>query len=136
MMLQNHTALVTGAAGLLGRAIVATLRAEGATVVAVDMDATKLRELADATPSLIAIEGDLTKEADVERVVADVEAKVGRIDVLINCAGKYLNRPIVEMSVDEWDWAMALNLRSTMLMCRAYGRKWPLQGIKGVIVNI
>jgi len=139
MMLRNRIALVTGAAGLLGRSIVATLRAEGATMVAVDIDAAKLRDLTkavEASRPAYTIEADVTQESDVERVVSEAEKQAGRIDVLINCAGKYLNRPIVEMSVEEWDRAMALNLRSTMLMCRAYGRLWPQQGIKGVIVNI
>lgn len=136
MMLRNRAALVTGAAGLLGRAIVATLRAEGARVVAVDIDAVKLRELAAAEPGVATLDGDLTREADVDRVVAQADAEAGRIDVLVNCAGKYRNCPIVEMGLDEWEGQIAQNLTTTMLMCRAYGRRWPRQGVKGVIVNI
>ena len=139
MMLENRVALVTGAAGLLGRSIVATLRAEGAAVAAVDVDQTNLHHLvsnAGAGPALAGIIADVTPEADIERMAAEAEKKVGRVDLLVNCAGKYLNRPIMNMSVEEWDRALALNLRSGMLMSRTYARLWSKQGVKGSIVNI
>jgi NAD(P)-dependent dehydrogenase (short-subunit alcohol dehydrogenase family) len=139
MMLEERVALVTGAAGLLGRSIVATLRAEGAAVAAVDVDQANLDRLtssANAGPPLAGIVADVTLEADIERIVAETEKKVGLVDLLVNCAGKYLNRSIIDMSVEEWDRSLALNLRGGMLMSRAYGRLWPKQGIKGSIVNI
>jgi 3-oxoacyl-[acyl-carrier protein] reductase len=139
MMLENRVALVTGAAGLLGRSIVATLRAEGAAVAAVDVDQTNLHHLvsnAGAGTALTGIVADVTLEADIERMAAEAEKKVGRVDLLVNCAGKYLNRPIMNMSVEEWDRALALNLRSGMLMSRTYARLWSKQGARGSIVNI
>jgi NAD(P)-dependent dehydrogenase (short-subunit alcohol dehydrogenase family) len=139
MMLENRVAVVTGAAGLLGRSIVATLRAEGAAVAAVDIDQANLDRLASSSgtgPALAAIVADVALEADIERIAAEAETKVGRVDVLINCAGKYLNRPIIDMSVEEWDRSLALNLRSGMLMSRTYARLWSKQRIKGSIVNI
>ena len=139
MMLAKRAALVTGAAGLLGRAIVGTLRAEGAAVAAVDIDRTNLDRLAVGAgvgPTLAAINADVTIEADIERMLVEAEAKIGSVDLLVNCAGKYLNRSIIDMSMEEWDRSMALNLRAAMLMSRAYGRLWTKQGIKGSIVNI
>jgi NAD(P)-dependent dehydrogenase (short-subunit alcohol dehydrogenase family) len=139
MMLEKRVALVTGAAGLLGRSIVATVRAEGAAVAAVDVDRANLERLTSSAgtgPALSTIVADVTLEADIERMVAEAEQKVGRVDLLVNCAGKYLNRPIMDMSVEEWDRSLALNLRGAMLMARAYARLWPRQGIKGSIVNI
>ncbi|MBS7697190.1 MULTISPECIES: SDR family oxidoreductase [unclassified Chelatococcus] len=140
MRLAGHTAFVTGAAGLLGRAIVADLRREGAKVVASDINAEGLAAMvatADADgPSLAAVIGDVTDENHVERMVDEAERLAGPVDILVNCAGKYLNQPVVAMTVEEWDRAMALNLRSTMLMCRAYGRRWIAAKTRGVIVNI
>jgi NAD(P)-dependent dehydrogenase (short-subunit alcohol dehydrogenase family) len=139
MMLEKRVALVTGAAGLLGRSIVTTLRAEGAAVAAVDVDQANLNRLASnagAGPPLSPIVADVTLEADIERMVVEAEKKVGRVDLLVNCAGKYLNRAIIDMSVEEWDRSLALNLRSGMLMSRTYGILWSKQGIKGSIVNI
>ncbi|MFI5012324.1 MAG: SDR family NAD(P)-dependent oxidoreductase [Hyphomicrobiales bacterium] len=140
MLMHDRTAFVTGAAGLLGRAIVADLHREGAVVIASDIDAARLedsvRSFRDEGPSVFTVVGDLTSETDIERMVAEAEALAGRVDLLVNCAGKYLNRPVLEMTVEEWDRAMAVNLRSTMLMCRAYGRKWSAAGTKGAIVNI
>lgn len=140
MRLQGHNVFVTGAAGLLGRAIVADLRREGAAVVAADLDAAGLARLAETVetggPAFATVVGDVTEEAEVERMVAEAEKLAGPSDVLVNCAGKYLNRPVVEMTVAEWDRAMALNLRSTMLMCRTFGRRWIAQRVRGAVVNI
>lgn len=140
MRLAGHTAFVTGAAGLLGRALVDDLRREGAVVVASDINAAGLADLVSQAPTqgprLAAVAGDVTDEADVDRMVEEADRLVGPVDILVNCAGKYLNRPVVEMTVEEWDRSMALNLRSAMLMCRAYGRRWIASRTRGSIVTI
>src|SRR4051794_10409292 len=103
MMLPDRIALVTGAAGLIGRGIVETFLREGAAVVAVDRNAQGCAELVGTLRDkgfdrVAAVSGDLTEEADVARIVAESERAFGQINVLVNCAGQYANRALVDMT--------------------------------------
>lgn len=140
MLLPDRIAIVTGGAGLIGRGIVETCAREGASVIVVDRNGEGAGALASALAAqgfpVAALAGDVTDEADVARIVTAAEETFGTVDTVVNCAGKYANRAIVEMSVEEWDSIFALNARSTMLMGRAYARQWIARGIKGSMVNV
>ncbi len=141
MLLTDRVTLVTGGAGLIGRGIVETLAREGAAVVVVDRNAEGCAELARALKEkgfdrVAAVPGDITGEKDVASIVAEAEQPFGQVGVLVNCAGQYANRALVDMTVEEWDQIFARNARSTMLMGRAYARQWMERGIAGAIVNI
>jgi NAD(P)-dependent dehydrogenase (short-subunit alcohol dehydrogenase family) len=141
MLLPDRVAVVTGGAGLIGRGIVETLAREGASVIVVDRDAegctNLLRTLKEqGIDRVAAVPGDVTEEEDVACIVADAERSFGQVGVLVNCAGQYANRALIDMTVEEWDRVFARNARSTMLMGRAYARQWIERGVEGAIVNI
>jgi NAD(P)-dependent dehydrogenase (short-subunit alcohol dehydrogenase family) len=139
LLVENRTALVTGGAGRLGRIIAATLRREGAKVVIADRDASKLKHaVAEDAGGLPfgRVVGDVSEEADVARLVAEAEAQAGPIDILVNAHGIFPNTPILEMTLEEWDRVFAVNVRGSMLTCRALAHLWVERSTKGAIVNV
>lgn len=137
-LLEGRTALVTGGGGRLGRVIAATLQREGATVAVADLTQEAARGTVAVLPdgSAVAVEGDVADERDVERMVADASEALGPVDVLVNAHGIFPNQPLVDMDVDEWDRVFAVNVRGSMLTCRALARRWLEAGTRGAIVNI
>src|SRR6187397_2720852 len=118
-------ALVTGAGAGLGKAAALALGARGARVAVHYM---KSRDGAEDVVSALkaagtdahAFQGDLTKEAGVQSLVADVSKRFGAIDVLVNNTGDLIERkPLLEMSLELFQAVMDVNLTSTFLMCRA-----------------
>jgi NAD(P)-dependent dehydrogenase (short-subunit alcohol dehydrogenase family) len=137
-MLQNRTAVVTGAAGGIGSALTARLLSEGASVIAVDLSAEALSKLRDANDDharLAVIAGNVTEEAECARVGAQIGRDVGRVDILVNCAGLFPPCAFEKMSFAEWRRIMAVNLDGVFLMTHAI---LPLMkdGGYGRIVNI
>jgi 3-oxoacyl-[acyl-carrier protein] reductase len=138
--LDGQVALVTGAAGGLGRATALAMASAGADVWLTDIgDPAPLRELTE----LITQKGrragwsmaDLSDERQVITMVEEVTAGAGRIDSLVNNAGISEEAPILELSVDSWDRMMAVNLRSVFLCSRAVLPGMIDQG-SGTIINI
>ena len=123
--LKNRVALVTGGARDIGRAISRALAASGAAV-AVNYNAS--REQADSLVAeitglggrAIAVQADVTKGAEVERLVAETAAAFGGLDILVNNAGGLVARKKMdEMDEAFWDQVMALNLKSVFLATKA-----------------
>ena len=83
----------------------------------------------------LVVEADLTRSAEVERVVTAVAARFRGIDVLVNNAYVDFGKPLVDTTDAEWDAVMAFNVRSTFLLCRAVGQRMLAQG-GGRIINI
>lgn len=135
---EGKVAIVTGAAAGIGKACMARLAAEGATVIGTDIDATRLDAAAaategDAVPMLC----DVADEAAVAALVARVIERFGAIHVLVNNAG-IGNRQRVrlhEQSPEDWDRVMAVNVRGLYLMQRAIIPHMLAQG-GGAIVNM
>jgi NAD(P)-dependent dehydrogenase (short-subunit alcohol dehydrogenase family) len=104
----GRVALVTGGASGIGAATAKKLRAGGAEVAVFDR-----KEPADVT-------GDISRWEDVERVVRDIEARFGRLDILVNSAGiPGESRHTVDVEPEEWDRVMAVNANGSFYMCRA-----------------
>ena len=119
----GQVAVVTGAARGIGLGIAKRLAQEGLTVALLDRDAAAL---ADAVASLaredfqaIGVTVDLTDSAAVNRAMAEVIEKAGRIDHLVNNAGAVRDMRFLRMSDDDWDLVIDTNLRSQFLCCRA-----------------
>lgn len=121
MNVSGKTILITGGAGGIGASIVRTLAANGAKVFILDLPAAEehageLIAEAEAAGGAVYYEPiDGTKEADWQRVVADVLEKTGRIDVLVNNAGINIRKPVEEMSYDEWMTMMGVNVGGVFL---------------------
>ncbi|WP_029073497.1 SDR family oxidoreductase [Kaistia adipata] len=112
--------IVTGASSGIGRAAARRFAAEGAKLVLVARSADKLEALAkELGGETLAIPADLTKPADVERVVAEAEAHFGRIDILFANAGSYVTGNVAEGDPDEWDRVIGVNVNGVFRMVRA-----------------
>jgi NAD(P)-dependent dehydrogenase (short-subunit alcohol dehydrogenase family) len=116
--LNGKVALVTGAAGALGRAVVAALDRAGATLALTDRDAGKLRAAHGDAYWQRACE--LARGEDVQRLVDAVAADHGRLDLLVNCHGAYRGgASLHETALSEWDALIDANARSVYHTCRA-----------------
>ena len=122
--LQAKIALITGAASGIGRATALRFAAEGAQVIAADVNQVALDEVATVAAAnahpIQTMLCDVTSADDVLRVVNEVTTQYGRLDVLVNSAG--ITPRTVDPAADvaaRWDAVMAVNARGTMLMCHA-----------------
>ncbi len=127
--------LVTGAAGLIGRALVHRFADAGAEVLAVDVDADGLKVF-DAVPRVATLTGDLAREDVADAVFARL-ARDGGLDVLVNNAAMTeLRTPFIDIDADVWDAVVAANLRSAYLLSVRAVRNWRDAGRGGVIVSM
>ena len=113
--LDGRIALVTGAAGGIGRATVEALAEAGATVVASDLTRDALADLERAGPAVLALAQDVTAEADWQATTGAVLERFGRLDILVNNAGRALTRSLEETSLEDWRAMMAVNADSVFL---------------------
>ncbi|MGW1763137.1 SDR family NAD(P)-dependent oxidoreductase [Streptomyces sp. NPDC002073] len=132
--LQNKVAIVTGGASGIGRATARLFAAEGAAVVIADLaDATgTVREIEADGGRAVAVRADVSSEADCERIVNTAVETFGALHVLFNNAGIIRRQTALEISSDDWDRVMAVNVRSVYLMCRF---AIPLMKEGGSIIN-
>lgn len=139
-MLAGRVAFVTGAGGRIGRCICLAMAREGARVAAADLDLATAQATAEAVRAAggeaVAVTGDVSVADDVTRMIEQAEAAMGPMDILVNDAGIFPTRLLLEVGVEEWDRVFAVNVRGTMLTCQAFGRRWVHDGVPGAIVNI
>jgi NAD(P)-dependent dehydrogenase (short-subunit alcohol dehydrogenase family) len=116
----DRVVLVTGGAGGIGTAVAARLLDLGDTVVLADRSAEGLRAARDALPGAVtSVEADVRVVADCDRMVAQAVETGGRLDVLVNCAGVWVEGPSWEMTEEQWDFTIDVNLKGTFFACRA-----------------
>jgi NADP-dependent 3-hydroxy acid dehydrogenase YdfG len=118
LALDSTVAVVTGASSGIGEATALALAERGATVALVARRAERLERLAERIaavgPTPLAIAADLTDAAEPPRVMSEVVARAGRIDVLVNNAGVMLLGPIVGAPVEEWERMIDINVRALL----------------------
>ena len=118
--LDGKVALVTGAAGGIGRAIALRLAEEGVGVAATDLDESAVREVARVAKGMVlAVRLDVTDEASIREAVEECERALGPLHVLVNNAGWDKVEPFVDSDVATWDRLIAVNLKGPLLCTRA-----------------
>lgn len=137
MRLKGKTALVTGAAQGFGFGIAETFAREGARVAVLDLNGDKAKEAAKAIGRrAFAVTCDVGKAKSVDKAVEKILAKVGRLDIVVNNAGTtHRNKPMTEVTEEEFDRIFAVNVKSIYLMARATIPHFREHG-GGVILNI
>jgi 3-oxoacyl-[acyl-carrier protein] reductase len=122
MRLKDKVALITGGAGELGFAIAEEYLRQGASVVLFDADDGLLHEAATklaAGSKLSTAKGDVRDLADMESAVAMAQARHGKLDILVTCAGVLKHMPIEQITMADWDRVVGINLTGTFVACKA-----------------
>ncbi|WP_315836045.1 glucose 1-dehydrogenase [Bradyrhizobium prioriisuperbiae] len=121
MRLQGKSALVTGGASGFGAEIVLSYVREGASVVILDLNGEGAAKIAaEAGKTAIAVAGDVTKKADIEKAVKAAVDNFGKLDIVVNNAGwTFRNKPLLDVTEEEFDKVFAINVKSIFLMTNA-----------------
>jgi NAD(P)-dependent dehydrogenase (short-subunit alcohol dehydrogenase family) len=140
MRLQDKVGVITGAGSGIGKATALACAREGAHVVVFDLNReaaeTTARELTGIGRRALAVGGDVTSEADIDRLTEAAMREFGRIDLLVNNAGVADQIvPTLEQSVQTWERVMDIHLKGMYLCCRRAGREMVRQ-MEGRIVSI
>jgi glucose 1-dehydrogenase len=141
MSLTNKVAIVTGGNSGIGKAVVLELAKQGASVV---IDYVSHPEATDAImaemtalgESVIGVEADVTKLADLERLIAAAVEKFGRVDIMINNAGIETRTSILDTTEDEYDKVLDINLKSAFFGTQVAAKQMIKQGGGGRIINM
>ena len=140
MKLKDQVAIITGAGRNIGEDTSKLFAAEGAKVAVVDNHqgrADKVAgEIVRSNGEAAGFVADVSSEADVEKLVKDVTAKWGRVDILINNAAISDNKHILDISKEDWDRVMAVTLTGPFLMSKAVAKQMVAQKTGGKIVNV
>lgn len=138
MRLAGKVAVVTGAARGIGRACAERFLRDGARVVIGDVDEAALAETAAAlgpADSLRHLRADVSRRADVERLVETAVAAFGRLDIMLNNAGIARNQDFLDITEEDFDQVLAVNLKGAFLGTQVAARRMAGQG-GGVIINM
>lgn len=120
--LTGRTVLITGAARGIGAACARRLAADGAKLVLADLDGAGAEKLA-AELGQVAVRADVTRPEDIDRIVDEPYRRWGRLDVLFNNAGVIRVQPMLEVTAEEWDRVMDVNLRAVFFVLQAVARR-------------
>ncbi len=144
MKLKSKVAVVTGGGAGIGRGIIHCLAEEGADIAVVDMDIASARTAADelksSTVNTMACAANVTENAELARLLPQILAAFGRIDILVNNVGGesrfYFEKPGQPYTEEqEWDDTVKLNLKTSMMMCHAL-MPYLVKQKSGKVINI
>jgi len=120
--LEGKSAVITGAANGIGRATAVVFAAEGARIVASDIDADGLEslrsELEAAGAACATVVGDVSQDTDARRMIDAAVERYGRLDVLVANAGVIPLGSITESTAEDWDYVMSIDGRGMFLSCK------------------
>lgn len=138
--LSQSTSVVIGGNGVLGSAMAEALATHGSNVAIVGRNMEKAEEVRERIEQkggkAICIAADATKQEDLENVLSKVLEWTGSIDTVINASGVNSATPFFELSMDEWDKIMDVNLKSVVMASQVFGKQMIDQGKGGSIINI
>jgi len=137
--LTGQKAIVTGAGGGIGRELCHALAEMGADIALDDINRENMEQVAGELQrhggGVMTFETDVTNENEVEKMVSQVLAEWGRVDILVNCAGIAQWAPAEELKEEDWDRVMDVNLKGTFLCCKAVAPSM-IANCRGKIINI
>ncbi len=138
--LEGQVALITGGAKRIGRSIALRFAADGATIVVSYLksksDAEALvAEVSQGGGKALALQADVSKRADVQRLISEVERQLGRLDILVNNAGMFFPVKFTEITDEQWNQIMDANLKSQFLCSQIAAPIMKRQG-RGRIINL
>lgn len=140
MELKGKSALVSGGGGGIGRAVALALARAGAKTAVADIAKDNAEKVCAEAKALgvdvIACTVDLTKKADVDRMVSDVISRFGQIDILVNCQGWDRLEPFVESNEETWEKLLGINFKSVLHTARAVLPHMISRNNGGKVVNI
>jgi 3-oxoacyl-[acyl-carrier protein] reductase len=141
MRCDGKIALVTGAQQGIGRATALRLAREGAAVALNYLDDAQAaeaaaKEIRDTGRRCVVVQADVSRPADVERLVAAAERELGGVDVLVNNAGVFPRTPFLELTEQQWDLVHGVNLKGAFLCAQAVARRLVARKAPGAIVNL
>jgi NAD(P)-dependent dehydrogenase (short-subunit alcohol dehydrogenase family) len=138
--LEGKNAIVIGGGGVLGSAMAKGLALSGANIAILDPTCGKaiqsLKELKSDGGKLLAVEIDASRKRELERAASKVKDTLGGVDILINAAGINSATDFFEVDEEEWDKILQINLKSMFFACQVFGRMMIDQGDGGSIINI
>ncbi len=137
--LVGKTAIVIGASRGLGQGMAKALAEAGADLALVARTLSSLEAFGEEVRGLnrrcLILPYDISKPSGIQEVVKRVIDTFGKIDILINSQGTQVRKPAFEMTEEDWDGLMSINLKSVFFACQAVGREMVKQG-KGKIINV
>ncbi len=138
--LKDQVVIITGAVGNLGQATARAFRQAGAKTALVDRSPDRVRDvfkdLAGSKDHLLAGGIDLADPGSLGKLMEQVLARFGRVDVLVNTVGGYRGgKPVQEADLADWDFLFNINVRTTLLCCRAVVPQM-LKQQRGKIINV
>ena len=137
--LEGRVAIVTGAGGGLGGGICSALAHAGAAVAAVDVERDKTQQVAESVSRdgarCVAFEADISDRSSVEKMAKRVAGAFGGVDILVNNAAIYPSRPWTDITEEEWDQVLAVNLKGYFLCARAAYPHMRERG-QGRVINV
>jgi 3-oxoacyl-[acyl-carrier protein] reductase len=139
MRLLDKVALITGAGRGIGRAIALKFSDEGAKVIVNDIEIARARNVAENLKELgrqvLAIKADVRSKSDVDKMSEQIEREFGRVDILVNNAGVRRDVIFSEMSEEDWDFVLSVQLKGSFNCARAVQR-FMISQAYGKIINI
>jgi NAD(P)-dependent dehydrogenase (short-subunit alcohol dehydrogenase family) len=133
-LLDDKVAVITGAGSGMGKASTKVFAREGATVLAADISGAEKDTAAEVGGAVVPFHCDVSKEADVESMVAKAVKEFGRVDALLNVAGIGTGALIAHVNMEDYDKVMDVDLRGVLLGMK-YGIRAMLQTGGGSIIN-
>jgi NAD(P)-dependent dehydrogenase (short-subunit alcohol dehydrogenase family) len=138
--LDGKVAAVVGGGGVLAGEMALGLAGAGADVAILDFNLIAAQARADEVAKTgrrgLGIQVDATKKGDLQNALAEILAKLGRIDILVNAAGINSGTPFFEIGEDEWQRIIDVDLKSVFLACQVFGKQMVDAGQGGSIINI
>lgn len=138
--LRGKTAVILGGNSTLGASMGEALAGHGASLAVVgrnmEKSETVRKQILAAGANVKTFQGDTTSKTDLLRVLEEVLDWTGRADILMNCPGKNSATPFFDISEEEWDSIMDVNLKGVMLACQVFGKHMVDSGQGGSIINI